>query len=64
MPAPKGNKNAVKGLAAKSSGYRLRMTPTNLTLLEKLAKADGTSKAQIIEKALLMAYPKTFSGKF
>lgn len=64
MPAPKGNKNAVKGAAAKSKRYLLKITEENLGILKKIAQREKISMAQVIEKSLLAMYPKEFSDKF
>lgn len=62
--APKGNKNALKGMVAKTTSYRLTLTEENKQLLDKIAIKEGTSIAQILEKALLNSYPEIFTGKF
>jgi len=64
MPAPKGNKHAVKGPSPKTAGYRVRMRPENLERLKKIASQEKTTIAQVIEKALLKSYPNDFSGEF
>ena len=64
VPAPKGNKNAVKGTSTKNKRYLLKITAENLKTLKKIAKQEKTLMAQVIEKALLAAYPKLFSEKF
>ncbi len=62
--APKGNKNALRGLVAKSTSYRLTLTRENKELLDNIAKTEKTTVAQVIEKSLLNTYPDIFSGKF
>lgn len=62
--APRGNKNAIKGLAAKTTSYRLTMTKENKELLDNIAKYEKRSIAQVIEKSLEKTYPDVFSGKF
>lgn len=64
MPAPKGNKNAVKGVSPKTQGYRWRLSPEALEALQKVAAVEKTSIAQVLEKAILKAYPGEFSDKF
>ena len=64
MPAPKGNKNAVRVGGPRTAGYRLTMTPENLAMLKKIACKEKSTIAQTIEKAILKAYPKEFTGKF
>lgn len=62
--APKGNKNALKGLTAKLTAYRLTLTQENKDLLDSIAKAENISIARVIEQSLIKAYPKIFNGKF
>lgn len=62
--APEDNDFAVKGLSSKTTGYRLRMTVENLELLKKIAKSEKIKISDVLEKALLIAYPKIFDGKF
>jgi hypothetical protein len=64
MGAPKGNRNAVKGIRTKTRGYRWRITPENLELVQKIATQEKLSIAEVIEKSLLMVYPEVFDGKF
>ena len=63
MPAPKGNKNAVKD-NPKSVGYHIKMRPETLEALKKVAKQEKISMVQVIEKSLLKSHPKEFDGKF
>jgi hypothetical protein len=63
MPAPKGNKFAVKK-NPKRSGYRLKLTPENLATLKAIAQREKVPMSHIFEKALLLAYPTEFTGKF
>ena len=63
MPAPKGNKFAAKA-NPKTSGYRLKLRPENLKALHDIAEREQVPISQVIEKALLAAYPQDFTGKF
>lgn len=62
--APKGNKNALKGMFPKTTSYRFTMTEENKTLLDNIAKKEKVSIAQVLEKSLLNSYPEVFNGKF
>lgn len=62
--APKGNKNAVKGNAPKTHTYQWRVADDSYEILKAIAKKEKISMAEVIEKSLLAAYPKDFSGKF
>ena len=63
MGASKGNQNAVKD-NPKSTGYHLKMRPDTLLTIKNIAQREKIPMSQLIEKALLKAYPKELSGKF
>lgn len=63
MPAPKGNKFAAKK-NPKSDSMSMLMRPEAKALLKKIANKEKITMSEVIEKALLMAYPKEFDGLF
>lgn len=64
MAAPKGNKNAMRGISPKDARYLLKISRENLDILKEIASKEKTSIAQVIEKSLLASYPSNFDGKF
>lgn len=63
MPAPKGNKFAVKE-NPKTKRLHMLMRPEAVEKVKEIAKEEKISMAQVVEKALLAAYPKRFDGLF
>lgn len=48
---------------AKTTGYRIRMTETEMQQLDELQRLCGTSKAEVIRHALACYYTKTIKKK-
>ncbi len=56
MPAPLGNKNAVRK-KRKTRYVSIMMFPEAADALKKIAKLNKTTMSRIIEKSLLATYP-------
>jgi hypothetical protein len=63
MPAPKGNKFAAKE-NPKNRRFTMVLRPEAMDILKNMAVTDKISMAQVVEKALLAAYPQKFDGLF
>ena len=63
MPAQKGNRYAAKD-TPKTKYVGLRFRPDAAQKLKNIALQEKLSMTQIVEKALLKAYPKEFDGIF
>ena len=63
MPAPKGNKFAAKD-NPKIRSVAFRFRPEVVAMIKKIAISEKISMTQILEKALLTAYPEKFDNLF